>query len=116
VPSYLWVFSLSESPPEFKMTRHPEYRVIAATGVIGVLSPAGGTIVFYIDRIEPKSDTMGKISLQSINRELQMELIMSPATFKAVADWMTLKVKEFEEQQKQQITSAKMEQPAGKYA
>jgi hypothetical protein len=98
------------------MTKHPEYRVIVATGAIGILSPAGGTIVFYIDRIEPKSDTMGKISLQSINRELQTELIMSPATFKAVADWMTLQVKEFEEQQKQQITPAKMEQPAGKYA
>jgi len=105
---------MTQSPPEFKITKHAEYRVISATGVFGGLSPAGGQVIFYTDRLEPKSDTVGNLSLGSVNRELQVEVHLSPATYKSVADWMTRKVKEFEDRQKQEITTVKMEQPPEK--
>lgn len=106
---------MSQSPPEYKITKHPDYRAISATGLFGILIPTEGQVVFYTDRLEPKSDTVGTLSLGSVNRELQAEVHLSPATFKSIAEWMTQKVKEFEQQQKQQITSVKMEQAPGKY-
>jgi hypothetical protein len=105
---------MAQPPPEFRITKHTEYRIISATGVFGGLSPSGGQVIFYTDRLEPKSDTVGNLSLGSVNRELQVEVHLSHATFKSIADWMTLKVKEFEDQQKQQIASVKMEQPPEK--
>ena len=36
------------------MTKHADYRAIPATGVFGALTPGGGTMMFYIDRLEPK--------------------------------------------------------------
>ena len=85
-----------------------------ANGMFGDLNIAEGQIIFYLDRMEPKSDTIGNISLGSVNRELQAEVHLSPAVFKAMADWMTKQVVDFEAQQKQQIASVKMD-PTGKY-
>jgi hypothetical protein len=109
---------MAQSPPEFKITKHPEYRVVSATGMFGTLHPAEGQVIFYLDRLEPKSDTVGKLSLGSVNRELQAEVHMSPAVFKAVAEWMVRHVKDLEDKEKQQIGTVKLEQPpsTGTYA
>jgi len=103
---------MAQSPPEFKITRNAEYRIVSATGVFGGLMPAEGQMIFYTDRLEPKSDTAGTLSLGVVNREMQAEIHLSPTTFKSIADWMTTKVKELEAQQKQQIAAVKMGQPS----
>jgi len=103
-------FAMSQSPPEIKMNKSPDYRIVSATGVFGGVNPSGGRVIFFIDRFEPVSDRSGKLSLESINRELQVEVHLSPATFKTIAEWMTKHIKEFEEREKQQITPAKMDE------
>ena len=105
------VFRMSESPLEIKVTKHPEYRIVAASGIFGGLIPAEGQLIFYTDRLEPKPESDGKMSVGFVNRELQVELHLSPASFKSIAEFMTSRVKMFEEQQKQQIAAVKMGQP-----
>lgn len=107
---FLVGFPMSVSPPEMKISKHDEYRVVAATGVFGGLIPAEGQIIFYTERLEPKSDSAGKLSVGCIVREMQVEVHMSPTTFKSIAEWMSKHVKEFEEREKQQITPAKMDE------
>jgi hypothetical protein len=107
------VFLMSESPPEIKVTKHPECRIVSASGVFGGLNPVEGQLIFYTDRLEPKSDAFGNMSLGFVNRELQVEVHFSPASFKSIADFMTSRVKMFEEQQKQEIAAVKMGQPPG---
>jgi hypothetical protein len=68
-------------------------------------------MIFYTDRLEPKSDIAGNLSLGVVNREMQVEIHLSPATFKSIAEWMTAKVKDLEAQQKQEIAAVKMGQP-----
>lgn len=102
---------MSVSPPEIKISKQPEYRIVAATGVFGgLVGPAEGRLIFYLDRLEPKSDTAGKLSLGSVNRELQVEVHVCPSTFKSIAEWMAKHVKEFEEREKQEIKPAKMDE------
>jgi len=93
------------------MNKHSDYRVVAATGVFGGLNTGEGQIIFYTDRLEPTSDNAGKMSLGSINRELQVEIHLSPAGFKSVAEWMMRHVTDFETREKQQIGTAKLGQP-----
>jgi len=105
---------MSTSPPQIRMSKHPEYRIVAASGVFGGLHPVGGQVIFYTDRFEPTSDSMGKLSLGSVNRELQVEIHVSPAVFKSIAEWMTNHVKDFETREKQLIGAAKLGQPPDK--
>jgi hypothetical protein len=93
------------------MNKHSDYRVVAATGVFGGLNPIEGHIIFYTDRFEPTSDNSGKMSLGSINRELQVEIHLSPVAFKSISEWMTKQVKDFETREKQQIGTAKLGEP-----
>ena len=102
---------MSTSPPQIKVNKHSDYRVVAATGVFGGLSLGEGQIIFYTDRLEPTPDNMGNMSVGSINRELQVEIHLSPAGFKSVAEWMMKHVTDFEAREKQQIGTARLGQP-----
>ena len=102
---------MSASPPQIRVNKHSDYRVVAATGVFGGLTPGEGQIIIYTDRLEPAPDSTGNMSLGSINRELQVELHFSPAGFKSVAEWMLKHVTDFETREKQQIGTTKLGQP-----
>jgi hypothetical protein len=74
------------------------YKVVYASGVFGGLDPHDGRIVFFLDRIKPKmkNDPKGAMELEKINRELQVEVHMSPPQFASVAKWMIEHVHQFE--------------------
>jgi hypothetical protein len=78
------------------------YRAVYASGVFGGLDPHDGRIVFFLDRIMPKmrSEPKGAMELEKINRELQVEVHMSPSQFASVAKWMTEHVHLFEKRMK----------------
>ena len=87
--------------PPFEITKSPEYGSIYATGVFGGLGPHDARIIFYLDRLEPEivpGGSPGEMRIEKINRELQVEIHVSPSQFKSVSAWMTRLVERFEEQ------------------
>ena len=85
--------------PQFEDTKSEQYRYIFATGVLGGLNPLGAQIVFYLDRPEPETVNTphpGAMKLKKIVRELQVEVWMTPAQFKAIAEWMNKNIEEYE--------------------
>lgn len=81
-----------------EISESQDYRAVYASGVFGGLDPNDGRIVFFLDRIMPKikSEPKGAMELEKINRELQIEVHMSPSQFASVAKWMTEHVHLFE--------------------
>ncbi len=80
------------------VTESPGHRPVYASGVFGGLDPHDGRIVFFLDRIKPKmkSEPKGAMTLEKIERELQVEVHMSPSQFASVAKWMMGHVQHFE--------------------
>jgi len=93
-----------------EISESPGYRPVYASGVFGGLDPHDGRIVFFLDRIKPKmkSDPKGAMELEKIDRELQVEVHMSPPQFASVAKWMMEHVQQFEKR----IKSGKMKEEA----
>jgi len=84
--------------PEFEIIDGENFRVIYATGAFGGLAPNDGRIVLYIDlmKTKPIRGEPGKEELDKIVRERQIEIHMSPATWKSVARWMIQHVEQLE--------------------
>ena len=101
---------MSESPL-VKLSKSREYHLLTASGVIATVKPPEGLLIFYADRIEPDCAPTGKITLGSINREMQVEIHLPLATFKGAAQRMIELVNRYEEQEKQQVTAEKMGEP-----
>ncbi len=80
----------AEKSPKFEITESPGYRVVYVSGVFGGLDPNDGRIIFFLDRIKPKMGgrKKGAMELEKVNRELQVEVHMSPPQFISVARWM----------------------------
>lgn len=72
------------------VTKSSDYKVVYVTGAFGGLNPVEGRIIFYLDRIVPKvkEEPMGVMEIREIERELQIEIHMSPATWISIAEWM----------------------------
>ncbi|MBN2330676.1 MAG: hypothetical protein JXC85_02575 [Candidatus Aenigmarchaeota archaeon] len=85
-----------------EISQSQDYRAVYASGVFGGLDPHDGRIIFFLDRIMPKikSEPKGAMELEKINRELQVEVHMSPSQFASVAKWMTEHVRLFEKRMK----------------
>jgi hypothetical protein len=83
--------------PKFEVSESPDYKVMYASGVFGGLDPQDGRIIFFLDRIKPKmkKSPRGAMELEKVNRELQVEIHMSPPQFMSVAKWMMDHAKRF---------------------
>jgi hypothetical protein len=93
---------MSKRRVPIEIIESPNYRPVYASGVFGGLDPHDGRIVFFLDRIRPKmkSDPKGAMELDKVNRELQVEIHMSPSQFASVAKWMIEHVQQFEKRVK----------------
>jgi len=94
------VRSPRRTPPQFEITKSPDFKSIYTTGVFGGTSPNDCRIIFYQDRLEPAilpGGAPGQMTTKNINRELQAEVHMTPVAFKSLAQWMNQHVKTFEE-------------------
>jgi len=71
---------------------------VYASGVFGGLSPNDGRIILTVDRIipEPVRGSPGRDRIGKVIRERQVEIHMSPATWKSIASWMQGHVEKFE--------------------
>lgn len=76
-------------PPNFRVAESENFRSIYASGIFGGLNPAEGRIIFYHDRlkIKPVENTPGGLQTKEIVHEMQVEVHMSPANFKVLAEW-----------------------------
>jgi hypothetical protein len=85
--------------PQFDVTKNPEYKSVSSTGIFGGVSPNDAKIIFFLDRLEPEMvrDQPGKMRTERINRELQVEIHMSPHAYKTMSLWMQRNVTQYEE-------------------
>lgn len=96
---------------EFVDVKSPEYRCIYSTGAFSGISPTDARIIFYLDRITPKTcndgENRGKLVTHNIQRELQVEVHMSPQQFEDLWQLMT----ELLEKHKRQALESTHENP-----
>ncbi len=84
--------------PEFEIKDSENFKIIYSTGVFGGLAPNDGRMVLYIDllKTKPVRGEPGKEELDKIVREREVEIHLSPATWKSIAKWMTAHVEQLE--------------------
>ncbi|UCD03349.1 MAG: hypothetical protein JSV63_01800 [Candidatus Aenigmatarchaeota archaeon] len=75
--------------PKIEVTEGSGFRPVYASGVFGGLDPNDGRLIFFLDRLKP-SVKKGKtvMELSKVEREMQVEVHMSPNQFMSVAKWM----------------------------
>jgi len=83
---------MSESKIEIKITKSPDFKLVYTNGVFGGLSPLEGRMVFYADRLIPQIVEGEKMQTGSIERELQVEVKMSPQQFISISRWMEVHI------------------------
>ncbi|MFQ6089262.1 MAG: DUF3467 domain-containing protein [Candidatus Methanofastidiosia archaeon] len=85
---------------KYEIRESPDFKGVFVNGAFGGLSPVDSKVIFYIDRpeLKMKRGKSGEMEIKQIKRELQVELHMTPATFKSIAEWMISHVKKYEEQ------------------
>jgi hypothetical protein len=76
--------------PKIEITRGEGFKAVYASGVFGGLDPNDGRMIFFLDRLKPKMKSREKniMALEKIERELQVEVHMSPNQFISMAKWM----------------------------
>ena len=76
--------------PIIEITESRDYKAIYASGVFGGVDPNDSRLIFFLDRIKPKIKKGKDITMEvdKVNRELQVEIRMSPSQFISVAKWM----------------------------
>ena len=84
--------------PEFENRESEDYKIVFASGVFGGLSPIDGRIILYVDRLvpEPVRGRPGRDRIEKVIRERQVEIHVTPATWKSIASWMQGHVERFE--------------------
>jgi hypothetical protein len=80
----------AQKPVQITITRSPDYRTLYATGVFGGLNPLEGRIIFHLDRLIPKMKEapLGAMETAEVERELQVEVHLSPGAFIDLYMWM----------------------------
>lgn len=86
-----------------KITKHPDFKTVYASGIFGSVNPIEGRMTFYIDRIIPKmkTDGLGEMETGEVERELQIEVHVSPSTFVSIRGWMNEHIKKMKEIEKE---------------
>lgn len=82
-----------------KIVKSPDYKAIYTTGVFGSLTALEGRMIFYLDRIIPKikDEPPGDMETGEIERELLVEVHMSPAEWISISEWMQSHIKRLKE-------------------
>jgi hypothetical protein len=85
----------------FEDTKSPEYKSIYATGAFGNIVPNDARIIFFLDRLVPKTinegENKGRQETDKVIRELQIEVHMSPQEFVNIWRWMGERLKAYRE-------------------
>ena len=85
----------------FEDTKSSDYRYVYSTGAFGNVTPRDARIIFYLDRLVPKTikegEKIGTLETDRIVRELQVEVHMSPQEFVNLWRWMRERLKIYKE-------------------
>ncbi len=91
---------MSQEKINLKITRSPDFKLIYTTGAFGGLNPMEGHMIFYVDRIVPGiiEDSSGQMKTEYVERELQVEVHMSPPQFISLYSWMQNHIQRMEKE------------------
>ena len=91
---------MSEDIP-IEDAQSPDYRYVYATGAFGGITPIDAKIIFYLDRLVPRTlnegEEKGRQITGKIIRELQVEVHMSPQEFIEIYKWMGKHIDRFKQ-------------------
>ena len=102
-------------PPPIEVVKSPSYQSIPVSNIWTGLIEREGKLLIFLDRIEPKLDSNGNVTIGKVIRELQVELHFSPQEYKSVAETMNKVVKDCEKNQKTKIKTIKNEEKKPMY-
>lgn len=83
------------------ITKNPDFKLLYADGVFGSLTPLEGFMIFYVDRHTPKmieGPPEGRMETDLVERELQVEIHMSPQEFVSMSNWMRSHIEKMKKQ------------------
>lgn len=72
------------SLPRFELRRAEDYRTLHASGAIVTLNPNEATIIFFVEKPVPKVNPDGSMVIETVERELLVELKLSPVGMKSL--------------------------------
>lgn len=77
-------------PVELLITKSPDFKLVYSSGIFGGLNPLEARMTFFVDRVMPKVDASkpGLMKTGVVERELQVEIHMSPQQFISIYHWM----------------------------
>jgi len=91
-----------QAPPlPYRVTTNENYRYVTASGMFGDINTNDCHIIFYLDRNVPDvvpGGEPGEMRIREVNRELQVEIHMSPAQLMLMSQWMTDQMNDYQEQ------------------
>lgn len=89
------------SEVKFEDAESPNYRYVYATGAFGGLVPNDARIIFYLDRLVPKTiregEKTGQQETEKVIRERQVEVHLSPQEFVSLWLWMSERLKTYKD-------------------
>ena len=85
---------------ELVITKSPDFKLLYASGIFGGLNPLDARMIFFVDRAMPKVETgtPGRMKTGVIERELQIEIHMSPQQFISIYHWMQSHIERLEKE------------------
>jgi hypothetical protein len=91
-----------KAPPlPYRVSTNENYRYVTASGMFGDINTNDCHIIFYLDRYVPDvvpGGEPGEMRIREVNRELQVEIHMSPAQLMLMSQWMTDQMNDYQEQ------------------
>ena len=77
-------------PPQIEITESHNFNCVHSTGIFGGIDINNARMIFFLDRLDPEMvrDQPGRMRTEKVNRELQVEVHMSPYAYKTMMLWM----------------------------
>ncbi len=82
--------------PRFEIKRSGDYRTLHASGAIVALNPNEATIIFFVEKPIPRVNPDGSMVIEAVERELLVEIKLSPVGMKSLAMALLNNVQSFE--------------------
>jgi hypothetical protein len=85
---------------EIVITKSADFRLFYSSGAFGGLNPMDARMTFYVDRVMPEIDIEkpGNMKSGRVERELQVEVHMSPQQFVSLYHWMGSHIERMEKE------------------
>ncbi len=84
------------SLPRFELKRAEDYKTLHASGAIVALNPNEATIIFFVEKPVPRVNPDGSMAIETVERELLVEVKLSPVGMKSLAMALLNNIQSFE--------------------